>query len=137
MKLPFKIEDANTLVLSAEKIMYGVVFLKLTGFETGIEVNYAAIADGGLVCGEGCDRFEDVSIKQVFECLSETDMPEQEDDEASYSWGIQIGSKNQELIAEIENGYWDGSVLTNVLDFIESALGVSEAVEAMKNLAEF
>ena len=64
-------------------------------------------------------------------------MPEQEDDEASYSWGIQIGSKNQELITEIENGYWDGSVLTNVLDFIESILGVSEAVEAMKNLAEF
>lgn len=137
MKLPFKVENANTLVLSAEKIMYGVVFLKLTGFDTGIEVNYAAIADGGFVCGEGRDRFENVSIKQVFEYLSDADMPEQEDDEASYSWGIQIGSKNQELVTEIENRYWDGSALTNVLNFIESILGENKAVEAMKNIAEF
>lgn len=137
MKCDFNISTASTIIISAEKYMYGVVFVRLTCQETNVIVSYAAIADGGEVCGEGTTVYENKALTPILHHILETEYPEEEDDGASYSWGLQIGDDNENMISEVERAYWGEDSFFSLLSCIEKEIGGSEALSSLRTLIEF
>ena len=137
MRLDFDISTASTIIISAEKIMCGIVFVRLTRQGTNVIVSYAAIADGGEVCGEGTTVYENKTLVPILYCISDVEYPEEEDYGASYSWGLQIGDDNENMISEVERGYWGENSIFSLLSCIEKEIGGSEALSSLRTLVEF
>ena len=137
MKCDFDISMASTITVSAEKYMYGIVYVWLTHQGTNVIVSYAAIADGGEVCGEGTTVYENKTLTPILHHILETEYSEEEDCEASYSWGIQIGDDNDNIISEVERAYWGEDSILSLLSCIEKEIGGSEALRSLRTLVEF
>ena len=136
MKFSFELSEANTVFISIEKIMYGAVLVRITQHETDLLVSYTAMADGGDVCSESTNVYSNKAIAPIVQHILDTEFPDSEHDEASYSWAIQIGDNENQLIAERPPGYWESKSMLSLDSCLEEAIGKCDAITALVHLIE-
>lgn len=137
MKCSFELSKATTLIVAAEKIMYGIVYVRLSYKEDGVAVSYVAIADGGEICGENTTVYNGKNLSRILRHILDSEYPEEEDYRSSYRWGIQIGDSDNNLLAEIERANWGEKGMDSILSCLEDEIGESEALDALRDLIEF
>lgn len=136
MECSFELGKATTLIVIAEKAMYGKVFVRLSNHEGDIIVSYMAVADGGDICGENTSVYEGKSLSRILCHILDSEYPEEEDYDSSYSWGFKVGDNDDRLMAEIEQAYWGGQAMHALMSCVENEIGDSEALNTLRELID-
>lgn len=126
--------EVTTVTLSIELIMYGNVMARLDQEGEKVRVQYTAIADGGEVCGEKVESFAGKKLDTFVETFNSLTFSDEEDEEASKGWSIQIGDKDANVLAEVEFGYWNADPIFKLVNCIKESIADCKAVDALNDI---
>lgn len=132
--------EVQTITFSIELVMYGTVMARLDRCDEGVQIQYAAIADGGDVCGQSVEVFAGKSLDsfvEKFNSLTFHDEGDEKDEDATRGWGIQIEGKDANTLAMVKFGYWEETPICELVECIRDTIADCEATDALWNILTY